>query len=98
MARYNKDIISSVEQLETIINSLDKNVVNCKDTTKAQVTAMQAKIAQGSHTDESIIANLSTGEKHIEYMMAKMKMQHTVHDYIEYGVSFGDIYLTLVPQ
>jgi len=31
-------------------------------------------------------------------MMAKMKMQHIVHDYIEYGLSLGDIYLTLVAQ
>lgn len=62
--------------------------------------AIKAKVEkfQYTGTQESIIANLADKKNHIELMMAKMKMQSTVHDYIEYGLSLGDIYLTLVAQ
>ena len=62
------------------------------------MTTIQDQIAQVEYTDDSIIANLAENKKHIELMMAKMKMQHVVHDYIEYGLSYGDIYMTLVSQ
>lgn len=57
---------------------------------------MQDKVSEYSYDDEKIISNLATYKKHIELMMAKIKMQHVVHDYIEYGVSIADIYMTLV--
>ena len=96
MRRYNQDVIDGAKQLEKLIGPLDQNVANCKDETKEQVKAMQTTLSQHSYTDENIIANLSAKQKHIEIMMAKMKMQYVVHDYIEYGFSFGDIYSTLV--
>jgi len=84
--------------MDEIIQYLDQNIADCKDSTKEQVTVIQDMAAQVKYTEESIIANLADKKNHIELMMTKMKMQHSVHDYIEYGLSLGDIYLTLVAQ
>ena len=55
------------------------------------------KIALEIELDEDVIvSNLRDNKGHVELLMAKMKMQHTVHDFFEYGMNFADIYLTLV--
>jgi len=35
--------------------------------------------------------------EHIELMMARIKLEDQVHDYMELGVSLADIYLSLNP-
>jgi len=40
MARYNADILDSVQSMEEIVNTLDKNVAGCKQSTKDQVKSI----------------------------------------------------------
>jgi len=47
--------------------------------------------------DEKIVENLARYMEHIELMMARIKLEDMVHDYMELGLNLADIYLTLNP-
>lgn len=74
MTRTNEGVINSVSMLEEIIADIDYHFSKCKESTQGQVSEMQGKVAGFSHTEESILENLLENKKHIELMLAKMKM------------------------
>lgn len=43
-----------------------------------------------------LIANLRDNKEHVDLMLAKMKMQVLVHDYFEQGVSYANVFSTVI--
>ena len=95
--RRNDDIIDSVAQLRHFFNGLDLEVQSCNSNTKGQVSILQEKVDEVMFDDEKIIENLARYMEHIELMMARIKLEDMVHDYMELGYNLADIYLTLNP-
>ena len=95
--RRNDDIIDSVAQLRHFFNGLDLEVKSCNSNTKGQVSILQEKVDEVMFDDEKIIENLARYMEHIELMMARIKLEDMVHDYMELGYNLADIYLTLNP-
>ena len=61
------------------------------------MSILQEKVDEVEFDDEKIIENLARHMEHIELMMARIKLEDMVHDYMEIGVNLADIYLTLNP-
>ena len=84
-------------QLRHIFNRLDADVSACNNNTKGQMSILQEKVDEVEFDDEKIIENLARHMEHIELMMARIKLEDIVHDYMEIGLNLADIYLTLNP-
>jgi len=79
--------------MSDILSNLDESVENCKDLTKEQVKEMSEQVV--SVDEDTVLANLAENKNHIELLMAKMKMQSAMHDYMNFGYSLADVFLTL---
>ena len=95
--RRNDDIIESMAQLRHIFNGLDAEVSSCNNNTKGQMSILQEKVDAVEFDDDKIVENLARYMEHIELMMARIKLEDMVHDYMELGLNLADIYLTLNP-
>lgn len=95
-ARYNDDVMDSVNVMVSVLQGLDQNVANCPDKTKSQVAEVQAKLEKHSPYDKAkIIGALADNKNHVELKLAEMKMYGYGQEYENQGASFGDIFLTL---
>lgn len=95
-ARYNDDVMDSVNGVVSVFQGLDLNVANCPDKTKRQVAEVQAKLERHApYGKAKIMGALEDNKKHVELKLAEMKMFQLGQEYESLGASFGDIFLTL---
>jgi hypothetical protein len=74
-ARYNDDVMDSVNGIVSVFQGLDKNVANCPDKTKRQVAEVQSKIQRHAPYDKTkVIGNLASKRTHVELKLAEMHM------------------------
>ena len=96
MDRHNDDVSASVAHMIATIQQLDQNVAQCSEETQAQIDSIKSTVADYGTPDEAkIIANLTDSKDHVELQMAKMKMHAAMHNYLDYGVAFTDVFITL---
>ena len=95
--RTNDDVVDFVSQLGAYFVDIEANVAGCQESTKSQVADMVAITSQSQANVDSnvILANLEANKKGIEMLMAKLKMRGALHDYMEFGYSLGEVYVTL---
>jgi hypothetical protein len=95
-ARYNDDVMDSVNGVVSVFQGMDQNIANCPDKTKRQVAEVQAKIDRHAPFDKTkIIGALADNKKHVELKLSEMKMFKIGQEYENLGESFGDVFLTL---
>ena len=93
MKRYNDDVVDGVAHLRTVYMGLEGAVSGCKKETQTLVQGLSAKV--GEVDEKTILANLADKKKHVELLMAKMKMTDVAHEFDQYGVYLSELYLTL---
>jgi len=96
MKRYNDDVVDGVAHLRTVYQSLNSAVANCSAATQQDVQSVVDRL--DTIDEQTILDNLAERKKHVELMMAKMKMTAVMHDFPEYGQFLGDLYLTVTGQ
>ena len=92
--RTNSGVVDFVSQIADAMIDIEANVAGCKAYTQEQATVAVSKTT-AVPTSDQILANLTENKKHVELHMAKMKMRDALHDYMEFGYSLGEIYVTL---
>lgn len=100
MARHNDDVATFVAHTHATILGLSSYVAECSEQTRSQVERIQEQVqTEGEPSEEAILANLLENKDHVELEMAKMKMHGAMHNYLDFGVAYTDIFLTLAaPQ
>lgn len=93
MKRYNDDVVDGVAHLRTVYMGLESAVEGCKKETQTLTQGVSAKIAKVD--EKTILTNLADKKNHVELLMAKMKMTDVAHEFEQYGVHLGELYLTL---
>lgn len=93
MKRYNDDVVDGVAHLRTVYMGLESAVEGCKKETQTLTQGVSAKITKVD--ENTILTNLADKKNHVELLMAKMKMTDVAHEFDQYGVYLGELYLTL---
>lgn len=81
----------------TYLNLGREAASNCSASTQEQIKKVVDRLSDDIDS-EAVIANLSESQNHIKLGMTKMKMDASVHDFPNYGITLADIYTTLSGQ